>query len=130
MRVSAVLVMAAALLGAAPEWSSRAVESGHARAAQTLKEGRRALDAARAAAGIARLRLLDEHMTLMQQANETLQMARPASDTPVTLVQAWVREHTALSDQVVQQLLESQRLMMRSARPYIREEPRSPLVRL
>ncbi|MCU0951224.1 MAG: hypothetical protein MUC68_09180 [Burkholderiaceae bacterium] len=64
-------------------------------------------------------------MTLMQQANEALQAMRPGNDAAPAPVHAWLREHATLSDQVVQQLLESQRLMMRSTRPYIREEAAS-----
>lgn len=81
---------------------------------QRSAEARRKLDAAKAAQGAERDKLLQEHMDLMDQMMKQMHSARPGPDATPQQMRGWIDEHLKVMDQMMKQMMEGERMMMGS----------------
>jgi hypothetical protein len=83
---------------------------------QRAQEAKRKLQAAEAAQGAQRQKLMKEHMSAMQEIMSRMRGMRPhGAMTPVEQ-QEWMIEHQKLMDQLMEQLMDEHHLLMKECR--------------
>lgn len=106
------LMSAAALLLLGPTLSLAGLDETQKQTLQRTQEAQRKLDAARAAQGAAREKLMQEHMALMNEAMKQMRSARPGAGMTPQQMREWIDEHVKLMDQMMSQMMDSQHMMM------------------
>lgn len=108
LAATAVLALAGPLLAyAGPDDAQRQLM-------QRSVEARRKLEAAENAQGAQRDKLLQEHMTLMQQTMNQMTSARPGPSATAAQMREWIDEHLKLMDDMMKQMMQGERMMMGS----------------
>jgi hypothetical protein len=79
---------------------------------QRAQESKRKLDAAQAASGAQRQKLMQEHMTLMQEMMKQMQTAKPREGMTTQQMREWIDEHLKLMEQMMGQMMGGQHMMM------------------
>ena len=81
---------------------------------QRSAEARRKLEAAQNAQGAQRDKLLQEHVSLMQQMMSQMTSARPGPNATAPQMREWIDEHLKLMDDMMKQMMQGERMMMGS----------------
>lgn len=104
--VLAVLAVAISLDAiAAPDETQKLVT-------QRAQEARKKLEAAQAAKGPEREKMMQEHMTMMQSMMAQMQKARPGDGMSAAEMREWIDEHLKLMDEMMTQMMGEHRMMM------------------
>ena len=106
------LAAIAALVLAAPTLVYAAPDEAQKQLLQRAAEARRKLEAAQAAQGAQRGKLLQEHMDLMQQMMKQMTSARPRPNATPQELRAWIDEHMKVMEQMMSQMMDGERMMM------------------
>jgi uncharacterized protein YicC (UPF0701 family) len=106
------LAAMAALVLAAPMLVYAAPDEAQKQLMQRSAEAKRKLDAANAAQGAQRDKLMQEHMDLMGQMMKQMQSARPGPNATPQQMREWIDEHMKVMDQMMSQMMDGQRMMM------------------
>jgi len=106
------LVAMAALMLAGPMVGYAAPDEAQKQLLQRSAEGKRKLEAAQAAQGTQRDKLLQEHMDLMGQMMKQMNSARPGPNATPQQLREWIDEHMKVMDQMMSQMMEGERMMM------------------
>ena len=102
----AVLVFVVSLDGmAAPDETQKMIT-------QRAQEAKKKLDAAQAAKGAERDKIMQEHMKMMQAMMEQMQKARPRDGLSAAEMREWIDEHIKLMDEMMAQMMGEQQMMM------------------
>jgi ABC-type transporter MlaC component len=80
---------------------------------QRAQDSKRKLATAQAASGAERQKLMQEHMTLMQDMMKQMQAAKPREGMTPQQMREWIDEHMKLMDQMMGQMMGGQQMMMR-----------------
>jgi hypothetical protein len=102
-----------ALLLAGPMLAYAAPDEAQKKLMQRSAEAQRKLEAAQAAQGAQRDKLMREHMDLMGQMMKQMQSARPGPNATPQQMREWIDEHLKVMDQMMSQMMDGQRMMMR-----------------
>ena len=106
------LAAMAALVLAGPMLAYAAPDEAQKQLLQRSAEAKRKLDAAQAAQGTQRDKLMQEHMDLMGQMMKQMQSARPGPNATPQQMREWIDEHMKVMDQMMSQMMDGQRMMM------------------
>ena len=107
-----LVAVAAAMLLAGPMLTYAAPDEAQKQLMQRSAEAKRKLDAAQAAQGTQRDKLLQEHMDLMSQMMKQMHSARPGPNATPQQMREWIDEHLKVMDQMMSQMMEGERMMM------------------
>ena len=105
-----VAVAALALVG--PMLAYASPDEAQKQLLQRSAEAKRKLDAAKAAQGAERDKLLQEHMDLMSQMMKQMHSARPGPNATPQQLREWIDEHMKVMDQMMSQMMDGERMMM------------------
>lgn len=106
------LAAVAALALAGPLVVLAAPDEAQKQLLQRSQEARRKLDAAQAAKGAERDKLMQEHMALMSQMMQQMHSARPGPNATPAQMREWIDEHLKVMDEMMKQMMEGERMMM------------------
>jgi hypothetical protein len=106
------LVAMAALALAVPMLAYAGPDEAQKQLMQRSAEAKRKLDAAKAAQGAERDKLLQEHMELMSQMMKQMHSARPGPNATPQQLREWIDEHVKVMDQMMSQMMDGERMMM------------------
>lgn len=81
---------------------------------QRAREAQSKLDAAQAAQGAQREKMIGDHLTLMQQMLNQMNSDRPGSNATPQQMREWIEEHIKLMDVMMTQMMQGERMMMGS----------------
>ena len=102
----AVLALVASLDGmAAPDETQKMIT-------QRAQDAKKKLDAAQAAKGAERDKMMQEHMKMMQAMMAQMQKARPRDGLSAGEMREWIDEHLKLMDEMMTQMMSEQHMMM------------------
>ena len=79
---------------------------------QRAMDSKRKLAAAQAASGGERQKLMQEHMTLMQEMMKQMQAAKPRDSMTPQQMREWIDEHMKLMEQMMGQMTDGHHMMM------------------
>ena len=100
------LAIAMPLLGtAAPDEAQKQV-------IQRAQEAKKKLAVAQAASGSERQRMLQEHMTMMQNILTQMQKAKPGGGMSPQQMREWIDEHMKLMQELMGQMMDEHHMMM------------------
>lgn len=103
--LAAVAVAGPMLVYAAPDEAQKQLM-------QRSAEARRKLEAAQAAQGEQRDKLIQEHMALMDQMMKQMSTARPGPNATPQQMREWIDEHMKLMNDMMKQMMDGERMMM------------------
>jgi len=106
------LAAMAALVLAGPMLAYAAPDEAQKQLLQRSAEAKRKLDAAQAAQGTQRDKLMQEHMDLMGQMMKQMHSSRPGPNATPQQMREWIDEHMKVMDQMMSQMMDGQRMMM------------------
>jgi uncharacterized protein YicC (UPF0701 family) len=106
------LVAMAGVALAAPMLVYAAPDEAQKQLLQRSAEARRKLDAAQAAQGTQRDKLLQEHLDLMNQMMKQMHSARPGPNATPQQMREWIDEHLKVMDEMMKQMMDGERMMM------------------
>jgi uncharacterized protein YicC (UPF0701 family) len=106
------LVAMSALVLAGPMLAYAAPDEAQKQLIQRSAEAKRKLEAAKAAQGAQRGKLMQEHMDLMGQMTKQMQSARPGPNATPQQMREWIDEHMKVMDQMMSQMMDAERMMM------------------
>lgn len=106
------LAAMATLVFVGPMLAYAAPDEAQKQLLQRSADARRKLDAAQAAQGAQRDKLMQEHMGLMDQMMKQMQSARPGPNATPQQMREWIDEHMKVMDQMMKQMMDGQRMMM------------------
>ena len=106
------LAAMAALALAGPMLAYAAPDEAQKQLMQRSAEAKRKLDAAKAAQGAERDKLLQEHMDLMSQMMKQMHSARPGPNATPQQLREWIDEHMKVMDQMMSQMMDGERMMI------------------
>ena len=79
---------------------------------QRAQEAKKKLDAAQAAQGAERQKMVQEHMKMMQDMMAQMRKAKPGADTKPEQMREWIDEHMKLMQEMMGQMMSEHHLMM------------------
>lgn len=79
---------------------------------QRIQEQKQKLNAAKAAQGAERQKLMAEHMKMMQGTMGTMQAMKPRADMSPKDQREWMAEHQKLMEQMMGQMMDEHHMMM------------------
>ena len=79
---------------------------------QRIQEQKLKLNAAKAAQGAERPKLMAEHMKMMQETMGKMQTMKPRADMSPKEKDEWIAEHQKLMEQMMGQMMEEHHMMM------------------
>ena len=79
---------------------------------QRIQEQKQKLNAAKAAQGVERQKLMAEHMKMMQGTMGTMQAMKPRADMAPKDQSEWLAEHQKLIEQMMGQMMDEHHMMM------------------
>jgi uncharacterized protein YicC (UPF0701 family) len=106
------LVAMSALVLAGPMLAYAAPDEAQKQLIQRSAEAKRKLEAAKAAQGAQRDKLMQEHMDLMGQMMKQMHSARPGPNATPQQMREWIDEHLKVMDQMMSQMMDAERMMM------------------
>lgn len=106
------LAAAVAIAMASPLLVHAAPDEAQKQLLQHSAEAKRKLDAAQAAQGAQRHKLMQEHMDLMGQMMKQMHSARPGPNATPQQMREWIDEHMKVMEQMMSQMMDAERMMM------------------
>ena len=79
---------------------------------QKAQEAKKKLAAAQAAAGAERQKMMQEHMTMMQDMMAQMQKAKPRAGMSPEQMREWIDEHLKLMNEMMSQMMGEHHMMM------------------
>lgn len=106
------LAAIAALALAGPALVFAAPDEAQKQLMQRSQEARRKLEAAQAAQGAQRNKLMQEHMALMDQMTKQMTSSRPGPNATPQQMREWIDEHLKVMDDMMKQMMDAEHMMM------------------
>ncbi|HQR77944.1 MAG TPA: hypothetical protein PLR35_16100 [Burkholderiaceae bacterium] len=106
------MVALAALMLTGPMLASAAPDEAQKQLMQRSMEAKQKLQAAQAAQGTQRNKLMQEHMDLMGQMMKQMHSARPGPNATPQQMREWIDEHLKVMDQMMSQMMDAEHMMM------------------
>ena len=82
---------------------------------QKAQEAKKKLAAAQAAAGAERQKMMQEHMTMMQDMMAQMQKAKPRAGMSPEQMREWIDEHLKLMNEMMGQMMGEHHMMMQGS---------------
>jgi len=82
---------------------------------QKAQEAKKKLAAAQAAAGAERQKMMQEHMTMMQDMMAQMQKAKPRAGMKPEQMREWIDEHLKLMNEMMGQMMGEHHMMMQGS---------------
>ena len=82
---------------------------------QKAQEAKKKLAAAQAAAGAERQKMMQEHMTMMQDMMAQMQKAKPRAGMSPEQMREWIDEHLKLMNEMMSQMMGEHHMMMQGS---------------
>ena len=79
---------------------------------QRAQEAKKKLDAAQAASGAERQKMMQEHMQMMRDVTAQMQKAKPRAGMSPDQMREWMDEHMKLMNQMMGQMMDEHHMMM------------------
>jgi hypothetical protein len=111
MKKLAIAILAGAAF-ALPLAGISAPDEAQKRIMQQAQQAKKKLDAAQAAKGTEREKMMQEHMKMMQTMMEQMQKAAPREGMKPEQMREWIDEHMKLMNEMMGQMMGGQRMMM------------------
>ena len=106
------MVAMAALMLTSPMLAYSAPDEAQKQLMQRSMEAKKKLEAAQAAQGAQRNKLMQEHMDLMGQMMKQMHSARPGPNATPQQMREWIDEHLKVMDQMMSQMMDAEHMMM------------------
>ena len=113
MKKFAIGTLMVALLSV-PLLASAAPDENQRMATQQLMQSKQKLAAAQAAQGAERMKLMAEHMTMMQKTMTQMVAMKPRDNMTPQEQKDWMGEHQKLMDSLMGQMMDEHHLMMQA----------------
>lgn len=114
MKTSAMKLAAIILATVAFTASAAVPEETFRRIRQQQAEARKKLDAAEKAEGAAQAAMLNEHSKMVQTILNDMRMMKPAESMSMEEHTKWIKEHQALMDEMLTQMMKDHEMMMKN----------------
>jgi ribosome-binding protein aMBF1 (putative translation factor) len=82
---------------------------------QKAQESKKKLAAAQAASGAERQKMMQEHMTMMQDMMAQMQKAKPRAGMSPEQMREWIDEHLKLMNEMMSQMMGEHHMMMQGS---------------
>lgn len=106
------MITLTALMLTGPMLAYAAPDEAQKQLMQRSMEAKQKLQAAQAAQGAQRNKLMQEHMDLMGQMMKQMQSARPGPNATPQQMREWIDEHLKVMDQMMSQMMDAEHMMM------------------
>jgi uncharacterized protein YicC (UPF0701 family) len=111
MRRHFIAALAGAIL-ALPLVSVGAPDEAQKQLIQKAQEAKKKLEAAQAAKGAERQKMMQEHMKMMQDMMAQMQKAKPRAGMTPDQMREWIDEHMKLMNEMMSQMMGEHHMMM------------------
>lgn len=113
MRKLFIAALAGAVL-ALPLVSVSAPDEAQKQLIQKAQEAKKKLEAAQAAKGAERQKMMQEHMKMMQEMMAQMQKAKPRAGMTPDQMREWIDEHMKLMNEMMSQMMSEHHMMMQT----------------